>query len=194
MPRTREYDERRVLQAAMGVFWQQGYASASVKELEVATGLKPGSLYHAYGNKHGLFLAALDHYIDTVIAGRVRAYLREDGDPIDNLRTFIVTAFEGVGQQATNNACLLVNTAIEMGATDEEVHARLSRGFRILQRGFVQQTQRGQQSGQICSTHDPATLARQLGVTFQGLLVSSRLARRKAPLIAVTDAALAALR
>ena len=63
MGRARAFDESDVLQGAMGVFWERGFRNTSVKDLERATGLNPGSLYHAYGSKHGLFVAVLDHYI-----------------------------------------------------------------------------------------------------------------------------------
>ena len=57
-PQTFETDE--VVRAARGVFWRDGYESASLPDLEQATGLSRSSIYHAFGSKRGLFDAAVD--------------------------------------------------------------------------------------------------------------------------------------
>ena len=61
MARPRAFDEKHVLEAAAAVFAAHGYAAASVDELVLATGLKRGSLYGAYGSKAGLFRAIFEH-------------------------------------------------------------------------------------------------------------------------------------
>ena len=71
MGRTREFDEQAVLTGAMHIFRKQGYQAASIRDLEEATGLKGGSIYHAFGDKAGLFDAAFEHYHRTVLEGRI---------------------------------------------------------------------------------------------------------------------------
>ena len=58
MGRPRQYDEETVLAGAMHAFRERGYAGASIKDLEQATGLTAGSIYHGYRDKAGLFAAA----------------------------------------------------------------------------------------------------------------------------------------
>lgn len=62
--RTAEFDRTTVLRAAMQLFIQSGYRKTSMQALKQATGLHPGSLYCAFGNKEGLLLAALQQYND----------------------------------------------------------------------------------------------------------------------------------
>ena len=62
MPRPRNFDEDTVVAAARDRFWGGGYAATSVDDLTAATGLGKGSLYGAFGDKHGLFVRALDGY------------------------------------------------------------------------------------------------------------------------------------
>src|SRR6267154_952985 len=76
MPRPRMFDETDVVAAARDEFWTRGYAATSVDDLTNVTGLGKGSLYGAFGDKHGLFLRALDDYIGTALNG-VRAELRD---------------------------------------------------------------------------------------------------------------------
>ena len=76
MPRPRTFDETDVVAAARDEFWSRGYAATSVDDLTSATGLGKGSLYGAFGDKHELFLRALNDYIGTALDG-VRTQLRD---------------------------------------------------------------------------------------------------------------------
>ena len=78
MPRPRKFDESDVVAAARDEFWLRGYAATSVDDLTSVTGLGKGSLYGAFGDKHGLFIRALDDYINTSLDA-VRAQLRDPG-------------------------------------------------------------------------------------------------------------------
>lgn len=60
MARQREFVETLAIDAAATVFCRQGYAATSIEQLVEATGVHPGSLYAAFGNKRGLFLRILE--------------------------------------------------------------------------------------------------------------------------------------
>ncbi|WP_020123087.1 TetR/AcrR family transcriptional regulator [Streptomyces canus] len=61
--RPRAFDEGLVLDAAMLLFWRQGYEATSMAQLREATGLSSASLYGAFGSKEGLFTRAVEHYV-----------------------------------------------------------------------------------------------------------------------------------
>ena len=52
----------------MNVFWSRGYHATALPDLLRATKLSRGSLYAAFGDKHSLFLRALDRYIADALA------------------------------------------------------------------------------------------------------------------------------
>ena len=83
--RPRQFDEDEVLEAAMEAFWANGYEATSLSQLMEATGLHKGSLYQAFGDKHSLFLAALERYL-----GNMRRQKNElvaaAATPLDALR------------------------------------------------------------------------------------------------------------
>src|SRR5579862_6960712 len=58
--RPRTFNPEEVLEKARGVFWNLGYAAASLDDLARATGLNRPSLYAAFGDKHALYMAALN--------------------------------------------------------------------------------------------------------------------------------------
>ena len=74
MGRTRTFDRDTVLFAAANLFRQRGYRDVSIAELEKATGLVSGSIYNAFGDKAGLFRAALDHYVHGFVQQRLEDF------------------------------------------------------------------------------------------------------------------------
>ncbi|OON75346.1 TetR/AcrR family transcriptional regulator [Streptomyces tsukubensis] len=60
--RPRAFDMEAVLEAAMLLFWEQGYEATSLAQLRCATGLSSASLYGAFGSKEGLFKQVVAHY------------------------------------------------------------------------------------------------------------------------------------
>jgi len=67
MGRPREFDPDTALAAIMEVFWAKGFEGASMRDLVVATGLKKGSLYAAFGDKRAMFIAANVEIFGTLI-------------------------------------------------------------------------------------------------------------------------------
>ena len=62
MARTASYDRDQALDAAMTLFWLKGYHATSLKDLEGALKMKPGSIYAAFQSKEALFRATLERY------------------------------------------------------------------------------------------------------------------------------------
>src|SRR5689334_18088504 len=50
----------RLLDAAMRCFAEQSYAAVSVSDITTAAGTAHGLLFHHFGDKRGIYLAALD--------------------------------------------------------------------------------------------------------------------------------------
>lgn len=67
----RGFETSDVLDAAVDSFWSAGFDAVSVRDLETATGLKAAGLYNAFGDKRGLFLAALTAYVNTRVRERI---------------------------------------------------------------------------------------------------------------------------
>jgi len=62
MARTREFDEEKVLEAAMQLFWEKGYEATSLSDLTARMGIQRPSIYSTFGDKKELFEAALRRY------------------------------------------------------------------------------------------------------------------------------------
>ena len=62
--RHRTFDTEQALEAAMLVFWRNGYPGTSMADLTQAMAINKPSLYAAFGNKEQLYMAALEQYIN----------------------------------------------------------------------------------------------------------------------------------
>ena len=69
MSRSAPYDRDTALAAAMDVFWEKGFHATSLKDLEAALEMKPGSIYAAFSSKENLYLLALERYFARSRAG-----------------------------------------------------------------------------------------------------------------------------
>ncbi|WP_448631397.1 TetR/AcrR family transcriptional regulator [Cellulomonas soli] len=67
MGRHQGFDTAEVVQLARDAFWDRGLDGTSLPDLERATGLSRSSIYHAFGSKRGLFDAAVQDYLQTVV-------------------------------------------------------------------------------------------------------------------------------
>ncbi|WP_299859646.1 TetR/AcrR family transcriptional regulator [uncultured Roseobacter sp.] len=60
--RPKKFDRDEALLKAVEVFWKQGYEGASMKLLTDSMGINSPSLYAEFGDKHRLYLEAIDRY------------------------------------------------------------------------------------------------------------------------------------
>ncbi len=179
MARPRTYDADAVLNGAMHCFRANGFHSASIKDLEAATGLTSGSLYNAYGDKEGLFRAAMTHYLKTIIAPRLAEHAGPDAD-LDRLERLYLSILDL--PYADGNGCLVINSAVEFGADPSIASETVAVALDGIEHAIGAVLRRC-----ILAEHVPASTMR-LVLIYQGLLMASRAGRAGPPVAAaITD-------
>lgn len=177
MARPRRLDDTALLQSAMRIFWQHGFASTGIRELEQGLGLRAPAIYHRFGSKEALFQAALEHYVDHVVTRRILHYLQTSDAPLTGLRAFFDSTYDYIGQQRPPLACLLVNTSLEALSSDPVIAQRLEDGALRVRNAFAECLRHAQELGQLRADADAQALANVLHLGLQGLLVSSKVVR-----------------
>jgi TetR/AcrR family transcriptional repressor of nem operon len=162
--RPREFDEEKVLDAAMDAFWKKGYEATSLADLCDCTGLHKGSLYQAFGDKHQLFMQSLAHYADMEFR-EVASVAFESESPLQNIKAAINKITEDAGGA---KGCMMVNSMVELSAHDPEVKAALQGIGEKRLRFMADLIAKAQQAGEIRQGQDPYKLARQLMITLAG--------------------------
>jgi AcrR family transcriptional regulator len=168
MPRPRKFEEADVVAAARDEFWSRGYAATSVDDLTSVTGLGKGSLYGAFGDKHGLFLLALDDYIATAME-RVRTQLRDPAHSADDRLTRHIRAqARAIAADKTRRGCMMAKSAAELGAVDDDVERSVERAYAEWHAELVGCIKEAQRDGTIDKKQNPQALATTLLAFMRG--------------------------
>ena len=187
MGRAKHFNENLVTKKALLVFIKKGYEATSLKDLEKATGLKPGSFYHSFGNKQSMFLRVINYYIEEVVIARINTYLSSE-QPIQGIKSLFTSTFESPARARCG--CLLVNTAVEVGIGNAKIHKRIMYGFHLFEEAFTKQIEKARQLGLLKTKQKTSSLVKQLLLSYQGILVMVKITRDKQTLKKVTDDAL----
>lgn len=193
MPRPREFEPDTVLNEAMRQFWERGYRATSIEDLVKATGVKPGSLYSAFpGGKRALFMKSLERYASLVVPVKLGELDSPDAS-LPQLRAYFDGLVVDLLSPEGRIGCLLVNTAIEKAAEDDEV-AAVVRGHQarlesLTTNALINAVARGE----VRASVDPVGAARLLLATGQGLMVVGKANPSETMLRAIVDNAFAGL-
>jgi TetR/AcrR family transcriptional regulator, transcriptional repressor for nem operon len=170
MGRTRSYDEAAVLSGAMHLFRRKSYESVSIHDLEEATGLTCGSIYHSFGDKAGLFDAAFAHYNRAVLARRIEQFTPSRAG-LRGLRELFLSLLHEPNGEAYG--CLITNIAIERGGEGKS-HPCVSEALEALRKSFAQGLEAARRTGTLRSNAPAAVIAAKLLALYQGVLVLVR--------------------
>ena len=187
MARPRTFDEQEVVAAARDEFWKRGYAATSVDDLTAATGLGKGSLYGAFGDKHSLYLRALDDYISSSLDD-VRASLREPAlSAYERLACHLRGQAKALVADKGRRGCLMAKSAAELGATDGEVEKKVQRAYATWRDELVACISEAQRDGTIDAKQNPQALASTLLAFMRGQEALHKGGARPAQLKAAAD-------
>lgn len=132
----KQFDINAALDQAMQVFWQRGYADASLDALGSATGLGRGSLYGAFGNKDALFGQCLDRYASIYGTQYEQALAAHPGDPVRAVEAFFGVVLGRIADPSVPSGCLIAQSAAQSPTLKEENGAQV-RGLLDVQRQRV---------------------------------------------------------
>lgn len=185
--RPRSFDPDEALEAAMRVFWAQGYEATTYPDLEKATGLRRQSLRYAFGDKHSLFRQVLNFYAAKRVGAAI-TQLEAKGSPVNNIHR-VFKIWQRDAQNLSHPGCLLVNTAGEFGASEAAFAEIVNRAADRLVQAFAKAIRKAQEDGELQDYFNPGTLARLIVSAGDGALLHAR-ARSDAKHAAKTFSAL----
>ena len=188
--RPRSFDTEAAVERAMGVFWSRGYHATALPDLLRATKLSRGSLYAAFGDKHSLFLRALDRYIADALT-RMDVELAPHREPVDGLRAYLAGYVDRTSGARGRRGCLLVATAMELAGRDAEVDLRIGSFFKAMESRVAAVLSRAKAQGRLAEGVEPLSAARILVRFVEGLRVVGKTGTTPITSQATADALLA---
>lgn len=181
MPKTKQFDEADVLQKARSVFWKQGYNGTSMDELVQATGLSRSSIYDTFGDKHGLYIAALKSYRDQqyqLMINRIPANL----SPRKKIEWMFKNSIAAALDDRQRKGCFMLNTTTELANVDNSINKIVCSNMTMMEELFEGFVKDAQAQGEISKRFSPKALARHLFSSFNGLTVVGQTRPDKAAL------------
>jgi AcrR family transcriptional regulator len=109
--RPRAFDEEQALDAALAVFWRNGYQGASLAELTHAMDISKPSLYAAFGNKEQLYLSALERYREQQLIKHAER-LAAEPDLKSAMRAFLRSVATMLTAPELPGGCMVVTSAV----------------------------------------------------------------------------------
>ena len=173
MARIREFDPQQALDKAMELFWCKGYSDTSIRDLVAHTGVAHAGLYGEFGGKEALFSAALQRYIDTVLA-RLILVVEAPSAGLDDLKRFFERWNSEVRKGTFHEGCFLCNSAIEFGNEAGVVRQQVGLCLDRISSAFESVLLRARASGELRDGLDPAETAGFLLDTVLGAAVLLR--------------------
>jgi TetR/AcrR family transcriptional regulator, transcriptional repressor for nem operon len=119
----------RLVEAALYLFWLNGYAATGIAQILERAQANAGSFYHFFKTKEELLLAVLELYVQTLMPVVVQPVLGRFEDPIE--RVFGILGFYRRNLLATGctYGCPIGRLALEIPEEQLRVHKRLADNF-----------------------------------------------------------------
>lgn len=170
MARLREFDEEKALDAAMQLFWEKGYAATSLSELTAKMEIQKPSLYSAFGDKEGLFEAALRRYTN-LHAANIRTKLQNEQSVKEAIRTFFENIVEEEYKKEFSKGCFCINTMVELAPHNEKFEVLTREHQMYLAVIFQELITKGIRSGELQNDLNAKAVAQTLVTSLIGLTV-----------------------
>lgn len=168
--RPRGFDDTAVVEAAMDVFWSNGYDGSSAEALCQQTGLGRGSLYNAFGSKQQLYEQALLRYQELGIEAQTRI-LNGPGSAKERLRGLMLWGIEGDLDPRQRRGCMALLAALDRAGKDPAV-AEISGVYVVrLEQLLCHLFAVGQRNGEFRGERQPLEMARAFLASYYGLRI-----------------------
>jgi TetR/AcrR family transcriptional repressor of nem operon len=155
----------------MQAFWAKGYERTSIADLERAMEINRFSIYDAFGDKKGLFLASIEAYGDEITKRQTACLLAPGGAA--GIRQFFKSLLPPPSHK-NNPGCLIMNSLVELSGRDRDIDAAIAANLQLVEDRLHKATQSALKSGDFVSGSNARTLARQLLSVTQSVLAFSK--------------------
>jgi len=179
MARTKDFDEAEVLKKAVNLFWLKGYNATSMQDLVDGLGISRSSLYDTYGDKHALFIKALESY-ESTNSGQMCKIIGSDKPAKETIRKLLEMIVDGLLDDQAHRGCFMVNAEVEVAPHDAEVNRIICAADQQVEEAFYQVIKKGQENTEVKNNGDARALARFVFNTVKGLRVTAKSTNDKA--------------
>jgi len=184
------FDRSDAMHKAMLLFWQHGYEATSLSDITTALGVKPSSVYSAFGDKKGLFLDAVDLYLSGPVTSAT--IIERAPSAIEAARALLRAAAIGFTGVDTPPGCLLASSAISCSDGAEDVKLALAARRRSIEQQLRTKVEQSIHGQLLPADSDAEALAGMTMAMIQGMSTLARDGATRQKLLAMADTAMQA--
>lgn len=173
MSRAKDFDEDKVLEAAMFLFWEKGYEATSMQALEKNMGLKRTSIYNAFGNKRSLFQQVLQRYL-SVILSRFLTVLNEASTAKQAMVQVLNEVLHLHFNKDHPGGCLVVLSLMENQQHDENTNELLNSALKQLNEAIFMRLEQGIEDGDLKNNINSRAISDQVTALITGMIVMAK--------------------
>jgi TetR/AcrR family transcriptional repressor of nem operon len=173
MARPKNFDEEKVLEKALQLFWCKGYNATSVQDLVDHLCINRASLYDTYGDKRELFVAALKKYRTTMAAALIQT-INESSSIKETLKKILDLTVDETISDKLHKGCFMVNSTVELLPHDTQILQIIADNAKDVEEAFYKAILKGQTTGEISTRHDAKALSRFFMNTVNGIRVAAK--------------------
>lgn len=192
MPKVKQFDKEKVLEAASIIFRQKGYNGTSIDEILKATGLSRSSLYDSFQDKHNLYLQSLEFY-KNASEENMEEVGQKDLNGLEKIEYLFKEVVNHLVNHPDDNGCLMVNAAAEMSKQCDKTSQVICNNKENVQDLFGTWLAEAQAAKIVTLSKPPKSYGSFLFNTLCGLKVMSQSGASKAELNNVVKVTLDAL-
>ena len=188
--RPRGFDRDATLRLAMETFWEHGYEGTSIGDLTARMGIRPPSLYAAFGSKEALFREAVALYEGMEGEPPLRA-LREAPTAREGIEAMLRAHVRSYTEPGRPTGCMVVLAATTYTPSTEGIRDFLAEQRRAGTVTVQERLARGQAEGDVPPGVDTGALAAYVMSVQYGLSLQARDGATRDELDTVVDCVLA---
>ena len=170
--RPRQFDRPEAIRQALNLFWERGYEGVSTAELTRAMGIASPSLYLAFGDKAGLFRAAIELY--ALEWDRLGSKIEAAPSFSAVLEVLSSNAISRFPKRNHPGGCLFLTAQLGVRPEHQSLEAIVVGYRKAFLDLLVRRASEAVANGELASDVDPTSLASFVMAVVQGMAIQAR--------------------
>ena len=172
--RPREFDRGTAVDAALALFWKQGYEPTSLAQLKTSMGdISSASFYAAFGSKEALFREVVERFQSSY--GQVTATLKDERlPPREAIELALMRSAEMQTDPSHPPGCLMILGASNCAPENQHIDGLLAADRARNRKGIEDCIRRGVAAGDLAPSVDVDALATAIHTFLLGMAMEAR--------------------
>jgi len=121
---------QRLIDSALYLFWERGFAGTSMSDLLSRAEVNSGSFYHFFDSKEALLKAVLELYLEALGPQILAPAHALTSDPIERIFAILAGYRQRILKTNCHYGCPLGRLALEIDPENRPAHALIAQNFR----------------------------------------------------------------